>query len=426
MDRTIQPDIRQLDSLTLQSPQRFVLPNGVSLTVINAGSQDVTRVDILFEGGRWRQQQKFLGLFTSRMLREGSASFTSKEISEQLDYYGAWLELSASTRHDYVTFYSLNKYFDKVLNVIESIVKEPLFPARELEIVKDTNIQQFLVNLQRVDYLSQRELFKVLYGENHPCGMVAQEEDYRAINIDVLRAYYEKFYNSRGCAIFISGKIDDNMLDQIKSSFGTSVFGAESTFSPMPTYSIEPAPEKRFFIERPETQQSAIKMGLHVMDRKHPDFLKFKVLATLFGGYFGSRLMNNIREDKGYTYGISAGIVKYPDSNLLLISTEADSNYVEPLIGEVYNEIDRLHTEMVGDAELQVVKNYMMGEISRSYESAFSLSDLWIFNYTYDESDDYYARTLSAIQSTTPEDIQRLAQQFLCKEQLKEVIAGKK
>ena len=229
MDRTLQPEIKPLDKLTLLAPQRFILPNGIPLTVINAGDQEVTRVDILFEGGRWRQDQKFQGLFTSRMLREGTSDFTSSEISEKLDYYGAWLELSASSRHDYVTFYSLNKYFDKVLEVVDSIVKAPLFPEKELEIVKDTNIQQFQVNMQKVDFLAQRELFKALYGDKHPCGLIADKEDYRAITTDVLRSYYDKFYNSSGCALFISGKVDVDMIEQLTARFGRHHFGKIST-----------------------------------------------------------------------------------------------------------------------------------------------------------------------------------------------------
>ena len=426
MDRTIQPLIKPLEHLKLNVPQRITLPNGIPLSVINAGDQEVVRVDILFEGGRWRQNKKLQALFTSRMLREGTTRYSSKEISEKLDYYGAWLELSSSSGYDYVTFYSLNKYFAQVVDIIESIIKEPLFPEKELDIIIDTNIQQFLVNKEKVDFQSQRALFEALYGKNHPFVNPIVEEDYRNISKELLQSYFSQFYNSAGCAIFMAGKITPEMIEKIKESFGNQPFGASDAKTPMPVYPTELTGEKRIFIDRPDAHQSSVKLGLHIMERNHPDFLKFKVLATLFGGYFGSRLMANIREEKGYTYGISAGIVKYPDSNLLLIAAETDNSYVEPLITEVYNEIDRLHNEMVSAEELSLVKNYMMGELCRNYESPFSLTDAWIFNYTYRLDDDYYDKVLTAIQTTTPEDVQRLARKYLCKDQLKEVIAGKK
>ena len=185
-------------------------------------------------------------------------------------------------------------------------------------------------------------------------------------------------------------------------------------------------PEKRIFTEREDAMQSAVKMGYTTITREHPDYLKLRVLMTVFGGYFGSRLMSNIREEKGYTYGISAGIMFYPDSGLLIVSTETDNEYVEPLIQEVYHEIDRLHQEVVPVEELSMVRNYMLGEMCRSYESAFSLSDAWIFIATSGLGDDYFSRSLQAVQEVTPAELQDLAQRYLCKEKLKEVIAGKK
>lgn len=167
-------------------------------------------------------------------------------------------------------------------------------------------------------------------------------------------------------------------------------------------------------------------MGCTTITRTHPDYLKLRVLMTLFGGYFGSRLMSNIREEKGYTYGISAGIMSYPDSGLLGISTETANEYVEPLIQEVYHEIDRLHQEPVTLEELTMVRNYMLGEMCRNYESPFSLSDAWIFIATSGLDDEYFSRSLQAVNEVTTQEIQELAQRYLCKETLKEVIAGKK
>ena len=149
-------------------------------------------------------------------------------------------------------------------------------------------------------------------------------------------------------------------------------------------------------------------------------------MVTLFGGYFGSRLMSNIREEKGYTYGISAGIAPYPGQGILVINTESANEFVEPLVREVYHEIDRLQNDPVPEDELFMVKNYMLGEMCRSYESPFSLADAWIFIATSGLVDQYFSRSLQAVNEVTPQEIQELAQRYLCKETLKEVIAGKK
>ena len=425
MDRTIQPEIQPLKNFHIQTPVRTTLPNGIPLTVINAGEQEVVRMDVLFSGGRWQQSQKLQALFTNRMLREGTTKYTAATIAEKLDYYGSWLELSSSSEYAYITVYSLNKYLAKTLEVVESMIKEPLFPQKELQTILDTNIQQYLVNTSKVDFLAHRSLLKSLYGEQHPCGKIVMEEDYYTITPEVLREFYERHYHSGNCSIFLSGKVTDDIISRVTDIFGIP-FGQYQLQMPKLCFPFTAIPEKRIFTEREDAMQSAVKMGCTTITREHPDYPKLRVLMTLFGGYFGSRLMSNIREDKGYTYGISAGVVFYPDSGLLIVSTETDNEYVEPLIQEVYHEIDRLHQEPVSAEELRMVRNYMLGEMCRSYESPFSLSDAWIFIATSGLKDDYFARSLQAVNEITPAEIQDLAQRYLCKETLKEVIAGKK
>ena len=425
MDRTIQPEIQPLKNFHIQTPVRTTLPNGIPLTVINAGEQEVVRMDVLFSGGRWQQSQKLQALFTNRMLREGTTKYTAATIAEKLDYYGSWLELSSSSEYAYITVYSLNKYLAKTLEVVESMIKEPLFPQKELQTILDTNIQQYLVNTSKVDFLAHRSLLKSLYGEQHPCGKIVMEEDYHTITPEVLREFYEQHYHSGNCSIFLSGKVTDDIISRVTDIFGIP-FGQYQLQMPKLSFPFAAIPEKRIFTEREDAMQSAVKMGCTTITREHPDYPKLRVLMTLFGGYFGSRLMSNIREDKGYTYGISAGVVFYPDSGLLIVSTETDNEYVEPLIQEVYHEIDRLHLDPVSAEELRIVRNYMLGEMCRSYESPFSLSDAWIFIATSGLKDDYFARSLQAVNEITPAEIQDLAQRYLCKETLKEVIAGKK
>lgn len=425
MDRTIQPEIQPLKNFHIQTPVRTTLPNGIPLTVINAGEQEVVRMDVLFSGGRWQQSQKLQALFTNRMLREGTTKYTAATIAEKLDYYGSWLELSSSSEYAYITVYSLNKYLAKTLEVVESMIKEPLFPQKELQTILDTNIQQYLVNTSKVDFLAHRSLLKSLYGEQHPCGKIVMEEDYHTITPEVLREFYERHYHSGNCSIFLSGKVTDDIISRVTDIFGIP-FGQYQLQMPKSSFPFAAIPEKRIFTEREDAMQSAVKMGCTTITREHPDYPKLRVLMTLFGGYFGSRLMSNIREDKGYTYGISAGVVFYPDSGLLIVSTETDNEYVEPLIQEVYHEIDRLHLDPVSAEELRIVRNYMLGEMCRSYESPFSLSDAWIFIATSGLKNDYFARSLQAVNEITPAEIQDLAQRYLCKETLKEVIAGKK
>lgn len=426
MNRTIQPEIQELTNFNILPPERSIMPNGVPLTVINAGEQDVVRVDILFEGGRWQQSHKLQALFTNRMLREGSRKYKAAEIAEKLDYYGAWLELSTSVEYAYITLYSLNKYFAETLDVLESIIKEPLFPEKELGTVIDANIQQHQVNTSKVDFLAHRGLLRALYGTGHPCGSYVEEADFHRITPALLHEFYDSYYHSGNCHVYLSGKVTGDIISRIERAFGSTPFGNHLQVTVKKDFPFACISEKRLFIEKEDAMQSAVKLGATTITRTHPDYLKLRVLITLFGGYFGSRLMSNIREEKGYTYGISAGAMSYPGSGLLCISTETANEYVEPLIQEVYKEIDKLQNDKVTSEELTMVRNYMLGEMCRNYESPFSLSDAWMFILTSGLDDNYFARSLQAVKEVTPEEIRELAGRYLCKDSLKEVIAGKK
>lgn len=425
LDRSIQPEIRDLEKLDIRKPERLVMPNGVSLSIIDTAEQEVVRVDVVVKAGNWFQKQRLQALFTNRMLREGTKCYPAAALAERLDYYGAWLELSVTAEFAYITLYSLNKYIAETLDVLASMLKEPLFGQKELDTVLDMNLHQYLVNLSKVDFLAHRELLRVLHGPEHPLGVLTEEADYRKITPEVLRSFYHDYYYAENCAVFLSGKVTPEIRRRVLDQFGTEKFGSDRHAVVRTDFKAVPASEKRFYCERDDAMQSAVKLGCNTIERSHPDYLKLRILMTLFGGYFGSRLMSNIREEKGYTYGISAGVLFYPDNGIMLITTETDNRFVEPLISEVYHEIDRLHQELVSEEELAIVRNYMLGDMCRNYETSFSLADAWIYIYASGLDDDYFSRSLSSVRTVTSEELNLLAQKYLCKDSLKEVVAGK-
>ena len=426
LDRTIAPEIQQISHFFIRQPEKQSLANGMPLNILRAGSEEVVRFDLLVKGGQLHQTQPLQAVLTNRMLREGTRSFTSVEIAERLDYYGAWLDLSSSVNHGYISLYSLNKYFPQTIRILASMIQEAVFPEKELSTVLEANKHQFLVNNERVDVLARKQLNRSLFGSRHPLGKYAVFEDYDKITPDILRQFYDTHYHSGNCSAYISGNVTPEIICAIEDHFGDGHWGKGSSVTRTPDFLPEPEPQKRVFIEKENAMQSSIKMGGFTLGRKHPDALKYKVLVTLFGGYFGSRLMSNIREEKGYTYGIGAGIVSYPGNGILIISTEAGNEYINPVITEVYHEMDRLCAEKVNSQELTMVKNYMLGDMCRSYESAFSLADAWIYLESEELDQDFYSRSVEAVKAVTPDELQELAQKYFCKENLIEVVAGKK
>ena len=425
LDRTMPPPIRPMEPFKLMRPERRVMANGMPLNVLCAGTEDVVRVDVLVGCGQCHQTAPLQALFTNRMLREGTASLTSERIAERLDYYGAWLELASSVNYGFLTLYSLNKHFGRTFAIVADMLKHPTFPAHELGVVVDANKQTYRVNSTRVEMLARRAMNRKLFGKEHPLGIRATLEDYDRITPEMLRAFHTAHYHSANTSVYVSGRVTPDIIRTIENGLGSEPWGEVKgrTLTHLP----EPVPttEKRVFIEHGDALQSAVKMACFLMDRHHPDFLKTRVMTTLFGGYFGSRLMANIREEKGYTYGIGAAIVAYPGSSLLVTASEAANEYVEPLIGEVYLEMDRLCTDLVSPEELEMVQGYMLGDLCRSYEGPFSLPDAWIYADTAGLDESFFERSAEAVRSITREEIRDLAQRYLCKEKIIEIVAGK-
>ncbi len=424
-DRSTPPPLRPFDIRDIAEPEKTVLADGVPLYVFNSDAADVVRIDLVFRGGRWDQTFPLQSVFTLRMLKEGTLHMDSSTVAERLDFYGAWLEHYVTHSRSVLTLYSLNSYLPQTLDVLEQMVKEPAFDGDRLQTVLGMNIQRFAVNERRTDCKAQRKLMNALFGDRHPEGHSLTIEDYRAVNVDMLKQFYAEYYRSANLTVCLSGHVTDDCLRRVSAIFGTP-FGVQTAGSKMHTWQPQTVTEKSFFVEKEDAQQSSVAMGLLTVGAGHPDFPKLRIAVTLLGGFFGSRFMSNIREKKGYTYGIGSSLITCPTNNILFIAADCSNEHAEPLIAEVYKEIDRLQQEPVGQAELETVCNYMIGDSIRNVETALSLVDVWIMNHEQIEQPDLFRRSVEAIGTVTPDDIMRLARTYFSKEMLKEVVCGRK
>ena len=425
LDRTKRPSVKPLMDLDIQSPNRIFMANDVPLNVLHVGNAEVVRMDILVGAGIWHQELPLQALFANRMLREGTGRMNSAEISERLDFYGAWVELSTSMNYSFLTLYSLNKHFAHTLSVVADMMKNPTFPEEEMRVTVDNNRQQFLVNSTKVDVMARKEFSRALFGDSHPCGRHAVLEDYDQLTTEDLRDFYRKYYHSVNCSIYLSGAISTEILTQIEQEFGSSPWGGVKPCEPLSPLPVPPYQGRRIHLEHPTAVQSSLRLGCPLVDRSHPDFAALKVLVTVLGGYFGSRLMSNIREDKGYTYGISAGIASYPIQGYLAIGTETANEYVETCIDEVKHEMRRLQEELIPEHELSMVKSYMMGEMCRSYEGPFSLSEAWIFLETAGLEKNFFQILEKKTLGVTSQELRELAIRYFRPDEMLEVVAGK-
>lgn len=425
IDRSQQPPLHDLEEFDLPSPQCVVLPNSVKLWVLDVGDVDVTRIDLVFNAGLHQQSQLLQALFTNRMLREGTKLLNRAQIAEQLDYHGAWMDQNVSFEHSYVTLYTLNKHLIPIINLLSQMVMQPVFDAQVLEVVKQNNLQRHLIAMQQPSTQARRFFQLLVYGSQHILGQMADAADYEAINVDILQEYYQQWYNSDNLTIYLSGRISNNCIDLISQAFGQP-FGKGKKGGTNHHGIIPLQSRKQQFKEMQGTTQSSVLIGKSTIDLHHPDCLKLRVLVTLLGGYFGSRLMATVREEKGLTYGIYAVLNPSPYDNTLMILSDCDHNFVQPLLSETYHQIDILQNEQVNSDELTLVRNSMKGEMLRAYDSCLSLSDAWIYLHTMGLPDDYFHQFWQTINTITASDLQHLACAYLNKDTLTEVVAGEK
>ncbi len=422
LNRSIHPTVNPIEHIDMLQAEKRLLSNGLPVYLVNAGSQEVVKIDFVFESGTWYQPANFMASLCTSMLEEGSKNYTAAQIAEQFDFYGAYLQLMADQNQGFVSIISLSKHLPEILKVTEDLIKRSIFPEHELEVLIAKNKQKFLLENEKVRTLCQKKFTQVLFGEAHPYAINNKLEDYDRISRHELLRFYHSFYHSGNCHIIAAGKIDESVLTMLDQYFGGTDWQHEAM--EIPDYTICPDVQKFHYVEKANGIQSAIRVGKMWVDKSHPDYHGLSVLSTILGGYFGSRLMTNIREEKGYTYGIGSYPLTLKRASYFVISTEVGNEYVEPTLAEITAEMKRLQTEAISEDELETVKSYLLGEFLRDFDGPFALAGSFksINDFGLDYS--FYDNYLKVLRNITSGELMRLAQQYLNPDDFFTIVAG--
>ncbi len=426
LDRTIQPKLSPLGDFVLPVPEDSTFSNNIPVSVLNVGGQDIVRVDIVINAGKMHQEKLLVSYFTGMMLKEGTSTMSRQDIAEKLDFYGSWMVVQSTTIYTCVTLFSLNKYLKESMDIVVAAITDSQFPDEQLDKFRQIQYHQWLVNNEKVEVMSNRAFHSNFFGSEHICGKYADDADYNQLTSDDLKHFFRKHYNSGNCRIYLSGMVTDKVVADVERLVGTTSWGQISEPTRYIPQTVCKTSEKRVFVEKKDATQSAVKMGKMLIPRKHPDYAKLRLLMSLFGGSFSSRLMSNIREDKGYTYGINASYMHVPDASYMLISSECDNQYVEPLIAEVYKEMALLRDVKIEEDELRQVKNYLQGDMMRTYEDPLTMMGAYISMDYNNVGRAHLARCFNEANAATTEELHLLAQKYFTEDGFLEAIAGKK
>ena len=421
IDRTIAPKI--IDAvdlkLRLKAYQKYVLKNGVEVYAVDAGAEEVMMVEWVYYAGDWYEEKKLVAAATNFMLKNGTSAKTAFQINEHFEYYGSYLNRAAYNETSTLTLHTLTKHINELLPVVREILTDSIFPEEELTVYKKIMQQRLSVNLLKCDFVAHRLIDAYLYGEQHPYGRFTRMEDFEELTREQLVEFYKKYYRQGKFIIFAAGKLPQNFEEALNKNFGDLSNQKPGTTN----YSIQPAAEKKQrLINDPNGVQGAIRIARHFPNRHHPDFLKVQVLNSLFGGFFGSRLMTNIREDKGYTYGIHSYIQNHIQQTAWFVSTEAGRDVCEAAIKEVYHEMQTLRDELVDEEELLLVRNYMMGSILGDLDGPFQIIARWKNIILNDLDEKYFHDSINTIKTITAEELKQLAEKYLQPEEFYELV----
>lgn len=424
MNRTTPPPIATPKQINIPAPIEHTFSNGNRLAVINAGTQDVTKVELILHAGTRYQEKLLVARSATALLSDGSRTMTSQQIAEKLDYMGSFMEVNVG--HDYTTIalLSTNRHLDQSLGILADTLHNPTYPQHELDVYCRKGKQALLVEQEKVSTLARKQLLQTVFGSNHPYGMFAEATDFDKLSRNDLIKFHTSNLIGKNCFITLSGKISDTEMRLVEKHLNNTIADRNlESINKLPP--IAPPVRNRVFSPKSEAVQNAIRMGMVTIPRYHPDSPALMVLNTILGGYFGSRLMQNIREDKGYTYSISSLLVPYRETCLWTIGTQVGSENTQSTIDEIHKEIATLRNEEVSADELNLVKGFLMGEVLRTFDGPFAISESIASIYEYNDNNfDYFTRIIETINTINSKNIVETAQKYFDTENMVESIAG--
>lgn len=419
-DRTQAPLYNKPEIFALPSVSGSSLDNGVPYFGVTSGNQAAVKLELVFKGGHLYEPSNGLSFFTAKMLTAGTRNKTAAQIEETIASYGAFIEIASGYDQVSVTVYCLDKFLREVSELILELIREAIFPDEELQTLKNIQLQNIRVNKEKTSYLASVNLRSNFFKNNHPYSRVITEDVVNGIVRDDLLAFFPELFRLSNCSVFVAGGRIDCY------SIINDVFGSTSLEPMGRTYELQSISYGTGIIhtDKEGVLQSTIRLSIPTVGLSHPDYPKYVLLNEIFGGYFGSRLMKNIREDKGYTYGIHSSLVNHLEAAYMVCGTDVNKEVRENTINEIYTEIERLCCEPVGEEELETVKNYILGSYLNSINTSFAVLEKFKILYYHKLPVTFYEDFYASVNEVTSEQLLDLSSYFFDKTKILLVSVG--
>lgn len=403
----------------------YQLSNGLTIRSLCGGNHDVIRISICIPAGMYYAPKKIIGIYTSDMITKGTRSLSAEDWAKKIEYYGAYTQSFSTNHYKIITVSCLTKHFANVWPLVAEAIVAPAFDESELELERTKKIQAFKMQLMRTNFVAMRGT-RVLHAQGSHYYNTINLEDHKEITIDQIKQFYSEAYLPNGAFIMLSGKPDDKVFKIIEDTLNEKSWKKGDKIPTLPPVILNPHPEHRIHIPMENKTQSTLVIVCPTISPFDDDYNAWNLAVHILGGgYLGSRLMQNIREEKGLTYGIGAYCMDNPTFNTFLIQSDLNSDKVEETIAEIYKEADELKHNLVPQDEFEqaiaVLKNQVLQSVDGTITTAESLLNMYIRNM----DEEYLQRSIDYLDEATPEDVLRCTQKYLDLDRCVIIDAGK-
>lgn len=416
------------------SPQQFdyilneisveTLDNGIPFYSLSDSLEPVLQLELVFDAGGWYESANGVAQATASLFKSGTSRLNSFQISETFEQYGASVKAHCGSDWASVSISCLTRHLDKLLPLVYELLTDSLFPQSELDIYIRNARERLSMNLVKSDFVANRKIDEFLFGLHHPYGRYMVVADSDAIRREDLLQHLKNLYTSTHCKMFLAGQFSDLDKKLINQQLGAAPWN-NATRPVTPVFTLLPEPVLKHRVHHDDNSvQGSVRLGRPFPHKTHPDYVPMVVLNTVFGGYFGSRLMSNIREEKGYTYGIHSFLLNNKNDTAFMISTEAGKDVCEKVIEEIYKEMALLRTELVDAEEMDLVKNYLLGSILGGLDGSFNIIQRWKSLILNGFGKERFYNNIEIYITMTPELLQSLAQKYLNPEEYYELVVA--
>lgn len=422
LNRSFAPSINGIGDITLEKPEEIIFSNGLKVFVFHAPDQELVKAEFVFNNLFEGFENPVRNTALSSMLKEGTITYTSAQIAEKIDFFGAYLVPEFSFDHNALTLYALNKHIDAVLPIVNDILNHSIIPEQELETYIRNNSQSLQISMEKTDFIARRKFYDSLFGSTR-YGQSVTDELLKGLERDDLLRLYRQQIQPKNATLFLSGNITKEVLFSFRSYFEEQWKG-DVAIQSVPYIQKLDLNTDLVKIDKAGALQSSIRLGKVGIKRSHADYPALQFVNTLFGGFFGSRLMSNIREDKGYTYSIGSLVANLNHAGFISVVTDVGSEYTDDTLKQIQLESRKLQEEKVSEEELELVKNYMLGSMLGSLESIFSHVDKYKSVYYSGLDLDYYNYYSNVVRQINPDQVQDIAQKYLGVDDMVKVVVG--